>query len=179
MDKALLARAAKRDADAFAEAVTSQIPLMYKTARSILFSDEDAADAIQETILTCWEKIDQLKKPAAFRAWMIRVLINCCYDIIRTASRSESISEEYAYCESGFERAEWELLLSDIEETYRIPLMLHYAGGFKTKEIAEILAIPDATVRTRLKRGRDKLKRLLQGEERESCRLRPEHRQKA
>ena len=49
----------------------------------------------------------------------------------------------------------------------------------KTKEIAEILAIPDATVRTRLKRGRDKLKRLLQGEERESCRLRPEHRQKA
>ena len=161
MDKALLNKAVVHDADGFTEAVTSLIPLMYKTARGILWSDEDIADAIQEAILTCWEKREQQIKPGAFRAWVIRVLINCCYDIIRATKRCTTIPENAAYSESGYEKAEWELLISNIEEPYRLPLLLHYAGGFRTKEIAGILNIPDATVRTRLKRGREKLRNQL------------------
>ena len=54
---------------------------MYRTAVSILMNDEDAADAIQDAILACWEKIDGLKEPRYFRTWMTRILINKCYDI--------------------------------------------------------------------------------------------------
>ena len=59
----------------------SQMQNMYKAARSLLSNQEDAADAISETILTCWEKIDQLREERYFRTWMTRILINKCNDI--------------------------------------------------------------------------------------------------
>ena len=60
---------------------------MYSTAKSILYSDQDCADAIQETILTCWEKIDTLQKNRYFKTWMVRILINKCKDILRSVRR--------------------------------------------------------------------------------------------
>ena len=57
----LVKRAQKGDADAFAQLVQSQMQNMYKAARAIVRNDEDAADAISETILACWEKIGQLR----------------------------------------------------------------------------------------------------------------------
>lgn len=56
---------------------------MYKVAKAILKNDDDVADAMQETILTCWEKIDSLKKEDYFKTWMIRILINQCNSIYR------------------------------------------------------------------------------------------------
>ena len=52
----LIKKAQERDADAFTELMQSQMQNMYKAARSLLSNEEDAADAISETILTCWEK---------------------------------------------------------------------------------------------------------------------------
>ena len=86
MDK-LVKKARQGDPDAFTELMQSQMQNMYKTARAILYNDEDAADAISETILTCWEKLHQLKNPAFFRTWMTRILINKCKDIIKKQSR--------------------------------------------------------------------------------------------
>ena len=57
----LIKKAKERDADAFTELMQSQMQNMYKAARSLLSNEEDAADAISETILTCWEKIDRLR----------------------------------------------------------------------------------------------------------------------
>lgn len=59
-------RAKRKDADAFTELMESQMQNMYKVARSILSRDEDVADAISDTILVCWEKIDTLKKNRFF-----------------------------------------------------------------------------------------------------------------
>ena len=56
---------------------------MYKVAKAILKNDDDVADAMQETILTCWEKIDSLKKEDYFKTWRIRILINQCNSIYR------------------------------------------------------------------------------------------------
>ena len=44
-------------------------------------NDEDAADAIQKTILTCWERLSSLRDNKLFKTWMTRTLINKCYDI--------------------------------------------------------------------------------------------------
>lgn len=49
---------------------------MYKVAKAILKNDEDVADALQDTILTCWEKIGTLEKNEFFKTWLIRILIN-------------------------------------------------------------------------------------------------------
>lgn len=70
--KYLVKRAQKRDDQAFVELMEIEKQDMYKVARSYLRSPEDIADAIQETITTCYEKIDGLKEPKYFKTWLIR-----------------------------------------------------------------------------------------------------------
>ena len=79
--KSLVKRAQKGDADAFTQLMQSQMQNMYKTARAVLKNDEDAADAIADTLLACWEKIGQLRSAEFFRTWMTKILINKCNDI--------------------------------------------------------------------------------------------------
>ena len=79
----LVKRSISGDADAFLELMEKNSLAMYKVARGILDNDEDAADAMQDTILTCFEKIHTLKNPEYFKTWMIRILINECNKIHR------------------------------------------------------------------------------------------------
>lgn len=51
-----------------------------------------------------------------------------------------------------------------LPERYRVPLVLHYYGGFSTEEIAKLLHVPGPTVRTRLARGRGRLRAMLEGD---------------
>ena len=79
----LVRKARKRDKEAFGQLIRQHTPGMYKVAKAILKNDEDAADAIQETALTCWEKLGILKKDKYFKTWMTRILINHCNQIYR------------------------------------------------------------------------------------------------
>lgn len=90
----LVKRSISGDADAFLELMEKNSLAMYKVARGILDNDEDAADAMQDTILTCFEKIHTLKNPEYFKTWMIRILINECNKIHRhykNFSRAEEL----------------------------------------------------------------------------------------
>lgn len=89
----LVRRAKKRDPDAFTELMQLHEKDMYRTASAILAQDADIADAIQETILTCWEKIDTLQKNRYFKTWMVRILINKCKDILRSVRRVVCVEE--------------------------------------------------------------------------------------
>ena len=120
----LVRRAKKRDPDAFTELMQLHEKDMYRTASAILPQDADIADAIQETILTVWEKIDTLQKNRYFKTWMIRILINKCKDILRSGRRmicggrtAGTGSEGY----SGGQRAnlEWKEALWGLDEKYR------------------------------------------------------------
>lgn len=81
--KDLVKRAMHKDAKAFVDLMQYHMQSMYKVARSFLRNDDDIADAIQETILTCFEKLDTLKEPKYFKTWMTRILINHCKDILK------------------------------------------------------------------------------------------------
>ena len=146
----LIKKAKERDADAFTELMQSQMQNMYKAARSLLSNQEDAADAISETILTCWEKIDQLREERYFRTWMTRILINKCNDI-------RNKKENLFFTDEGYSDLEWNEALGILDEKYRTVIVLYYVEGFKMSEIAEILDIPEATVRTRIARARKKM----------------------
>ncbi|MBR2189650.1 MAG: sigma-70 family RNA polymerase sigma factor [Eubacterium sp.] len=152
----LIKRAMRGDAQAFSDLIQQHTQTLYKTARSILRTDADVADAIQETILACWEGLRHLREPRYFRTWMTRILVNKCYDQIRSRSLYAELDEaqEPAQTEVSYENIEWKETLKTIDEKYRLPLMLYYIEGFKTREIAQILDMPEATVRTRLARGR-------------------------
>ena len=161
-----LVRKAKRgDSSAVAEMGRLCTQSMYRVAWTYLGNDEDAADAISETVLVCYEKIETLKKDAYFKTWMIRILINQCKDILKHRSRIQSKAEmqESAFEDSGYIDCEWKEVLSCLDEKYRIILLLYYTREMDTREIAELLDISRNTVITRLARGRKLLKRELEG----------------
>lgn len=159
--KFLVKRAKRHDNDAFVELMESHKLMMYKVARSYLRSDDDIADAIQETILTCYEKLDSLENDHFFKTWLIRILINKCIDILNACQRespTEQVPEQGGACTS-LENYEFYELLNALDEKYRIILILYYVEGFKIREIAQILDLEENTVKTRLSRGRKQLAR--------------------
>lgn len=88
----LLVRKARRhDKDAFVKLMEQNGESMYKVAKAILKNDEDAADAMQETTLVCWEKIGMLREDRFFKTWMMRILINQCNAIYRQNSIAMAI----------------------------------------------------------------------------------------
>lgn len=155
----LIQKAKMKNPDAFTKLMKSQMQSMYRTAKAILMNDEDVADAIQDTLLICWEKMNELKVDRYFKTWMTKILINNCYGIIRSNRRityTDKLPERVS--EENVSNIEWREALSAIDEKYRIVLILFYSEGFHTKEIAKILGITDSAVRTRLSRGREQLR---------------------
>ena len=155
----LIVRAKRRDKDAFTELINRHMQDMYKVALAILMNDEDVADAIQETIINCWEKIDTLRFNKYFKTWLTKILMNNCYDIIRNGQNQAEIHE---WDEPTYEddcNLELKEALSKLEEKYRVIIVMFYWQGYSIDEISKVLELPANTVKTRLKRGRERLAR--------------------
>ncbi|MBR1852090.1 MAG: sigma-70 family RNA polymerase sigma factor [Lachnospiraceae bacterium] len=163
----LVKRAKVHDKEAFAELVRQQESNLYKVARAILDNDEDAADAMQEALLICWQKIGMLQKDRYFKTWLTRILINCCYDIraVKKRTVSSELVEETGKEDKAIEKVEWMELLSHLEEKHRIVLVLYYSEGFKVREIAQILELKETTVKDRLVAARKIVGKMLETEE--------------
>lgn len=155
----LIKRAKRQDADAFTELMQLYMKDLYRVALAILMNDEDAADAIQDTILACWEKLSTLKKEQYFKSWMTRILINKCYDIRRRALRFVDLEACEEPAAQDCYNLEFKEALSSLDEKYRCVMVLFYSEGYHVDEISEILKISKSTVKTRLQRGREKLAR--------------------
>lgn len=152
----LIRRARAGDGAAFVELVEGQKSALYKVARSYLHNDADAADAIGETVLACFEKLDTLRQPRYFRTWLVSILIRKCQDILRERKRSVPLNEivELGQDEPGHARTEFLSLLDSLDEKYRTVLLLYYGEGFTAREIAQATGLNTETVKTRLKRAR-------------------------
>ncbi len=163
----LVRKARRRDPNAFTELMQLYMKDMYRVALAILMNDEDAADAIQDTILVCWEKIHTLRHIPYFKTWMTRILIHKCYKIRKSTENLEELEEyeEPSACDEY--NLELKEALALLDEKYRIVMTLFYSEGYHIDEIAKILNIPKSTVQTRLHRARKKLARDYYGIERE------------
>lgn len=158
----LVRKATKGDSSAFIELIKSCEQSMYKTAWIYLKNDQDVADAIQETILTCFEKIHTLREPRYFKTWMIRILINHCNQMLKKRSTIPVLEiVEQGICDNEIETFEWQELLLSLEESSRIIVQLFYYEELSIKEIAEVLKLNKNTVATKLARARKKLRDFL------------------
>lgn len=139
---------------------------MYVTARSILPEDEDCADAIQETIVKAFSKLNSLKQDTYAKTWLIRILINECYNMLRQKSRQIPMDVEGEMAaKAAVEPKDYSDLyraVSQLQEDLRMPVVLYYGEDFSVREIAQVLEISEGAVQKRLARARQKLKRLLE-----------------
>ena len=151
--------------ESFAREVLAAEKSLYYVAKSILPDDEDCADAIQNAILSAFGRLDTLKQECYFKTWLTRILINECYTLLR--KKRDVISyEDYLEAVPAEEKAEYPELWQEIAELpgkYRVPVVLHYVEGYSTKEIAGMLKTSEGSVRTRLYRGRMRLRERLKG----------------
>lgn len=122
MDKKLVLQAKKHDKEAFVKLVENYQVSMYKTAIAILQNDEDAADAIQETILICWEKIGSLRNAKYFKTWMTRILIHRCYAIYNENKRTVTADNfpDVMDCSDKYGEIEWQEMLGFLNEKQRL-----------------------------------------------------------
>lgn len=149
----------------FTQEVLAAEKNLFYVAKSILKKDEDCADAMQNAILSAYSKRHTLKEERYFKTWITRILINECYSLLR--GRKELVSyEEYIQTapQTGSETySEIYLEIEKLEERYRVPFVLHYVEGYSAREIAEMLGTTEGSIKTRLYRGRNRLKEQLKG----------------
>lgn len=106
-------RAIKGNPKAFEKLIQSHQLLMYRVSRTILTRDEDCADAMQEAIMKAFQHMHTLREPRYFKTWLIRILINECYNIQRKTKHIVSMNKlpETSKDEKGFQKVEIEQLL--------------------------------------------------------------------
>ncbi len=142
---------------------------MYATAKAILKDDHDCADAIQETIVKAFAKLDTLRKDRFVKTWLMRILMNECYNICRRSEKILPIDQYMEQIETPQKEREnyGELYeaVQELREELRIPVVLYYVEDLSCREIAEILEISEGAVQKRLARAREKLKNRLQDKE--------------
>ena len=153
------------DKDIFCAQVVRHQDALFRAAKAILRSDEDAEDAVQEAICTAFAAREQLRDPSRFKAWMLRIVVNQCYELCRKRRPTVDLDQLADYLPAGdrdpTERlALWQAVLS-LSQDLRAAVTLFYYEGLSIREIAAVLNIGESAVKTRLSRGRERLRRLL------------------
>ena len=125
----------------------------------------DAEDVYQDVFLRLFSQSAGDWDGEHLRAWLIRTTLNRCADLHRFRIRRPVLPLEELpdMVQMTDETAELWDAVARLPEKLRIPIHLHYGEGYSTEEIAAMLRVPSATVRTRLHRARTKLKDLLGG----------------
>ena len=138
---------------------------LYRISCGMLKNPQDRMDAVQEAVTKAWANVHSLRREEYFETWLTRILINECHNIQNARKNIgplDSLSEQGAY--EGNNKPLRDAILA-LEMQLRLPVLLYYMEGYKLREIAQILRIPEGTVKTRLTRAKKKLKSLLEEDE--------------
>jgi len=132
---------------------------MYHVAKTLLSSDADCADAIQEAIVKAFTNLHTLRQDSYAKTWLIRILINECYAFMRREKRIVSL-EEYQYQEIAEQEDYSDLYqaVRQLPQKIRICVTLYYLEWYSVKETAKILGISESAVKNRLARARAKMR---------------------
>ena len=178
-EEALVASARKGDARAFNQLVLLYQGMAYNVAYRILGDADSAADATQDAFLSAFKAIRQFRG-GSFKAWMLRIVTNSCYDQLRVKQRRPTdslddleIDEDHLrplqdpseQPDEHVERLQLNQGLQDgiqrLPVEQRVVLVLSDVQGLNYQEIAEATGLSLGTVKSRLSRGRARLRDLL------------------
>jgi RNA polymerase sigma-70 factor, ECF subfamily len=167
---------------AMQEILSHRLPSLYRIAYRVLGNVYDAEDAVQDALLSAHKHLNQFRGDAQIASWVTTIVLNCARQQLRKRPRAAqvwldqsgeehepSVSEGLAdrrpnpevECRSA--ELQWLLMqsLERLSPALRTTFQLRDLDGLTTSETAEILGVPEGTVKARLTRARTKLKRLL------------------
>ena len=183
-DHQLARRAAAGDGLAFTTIMRRHNRLLFRTARSILKSDDDAEDALQDAYLHAWRAIDGFRAEAKLSTWLARIVINESLARLRRGRGAQVIPfdagagaghndmeermedddpdrQPERVAMRGELRRLIEASIDCLPDAFRSVFILRAVEEMSVEDVAAVLDVPEATVRTRLFRARGLLRERL------------------
>ncbi|MDB4972010.1 MAG: polymerase sigma-54 factor RpoN [Myxococcaceae bacterium] len=173
-DEQLVARVCAGEVDLFAVLMRRNNARVYRAARAILKRDDEAEDVMQDAYVRAFEHLSEFKGEARFSTWLTRIAVHEALARIRRARCFESLEQRTQ--ESSFmpiepratpERQLLNRELADVldravdalPDEFRLVFVLRTVEQLSGAETADVLQIPEQTVKTRLFRARERLKK--------------------
>lgn len=143
---------------------------LFNAAYRVLGDAEDAMDATQSAFVKAYEKLRTFDTSCRFFPWMYRILINESLNIVNYRKRYDELDSNIRVPGKGPEEKfrdrelgrHLQSALKMLKPDYRIVVALRHYQGFSYREIAEVLNVPEKTVKSRLFTARQQLKEILQ-----------------
>lgn len=172
------------DRRAFAELVELYKDKLYHLAYRMLNQSHEAEDIVQETFLRVYTNLHRYDETQKFSTWIYRIATNLCIDRLRKRKPNYSLDAEmpegegadwYSLLPSDQATPESEVVLSEMQEhiraaidtlpeKYKSVVILRYLHDMSLQEIGDVLGMPVTTVKTRVHRGREFLRKKLEPE---------------
>ena len=148
-----------RPAEEIERLVSTYTDTLYRICLTRLRSPADAEDAVQETFMKLLKRQPRFQSPEHEKAWLIRVALNVCTDLVRARQRhAESPLSDLAEAAAQSDAPDVMEAILNLPEAYRTVLTLHYVEGYTTGEIAKIIGKSASAVKMRLQKGRELLR---------------------
>ncbi|MEO8857433.1 MAG: RNA polymerase sigma factor [Burkholderiaceae bacterium] len=181
-DAELAARAARGDIPAFETIMRRHNRLMFRSARSILPSDAETEEAVQEAYLHAWKALASFRADARLSTWLVRIVLNEAFSRVRrrsakvvpldmvsglmesegdTVLQADADQQPEQHAARAQLRKIMEARIDALPEVFRTVFMLRAVQELPAEEVASALGIPEATVRTRFFRARSLLRESL------------------
>lgn len=182
----LIRRAQSGDPDALTQLVLGQQHYVYSIAMSVLKDPDDAADLTQEAFIRLFRSLSQYNGESRFTTWLYRLVVNLGRDELRKRGRQVpvvppvadedeldpmmSVADDDRWSDPAQALDSQELretvrrALGQLEEHHRLVLTLYYFDDMKYTDIAEILDLPLNTVKSHIRRGKERLAALLEAQ---------------
>lgn len=179
-EKSLIQQAAAGDSAAFEQLVLRYQTQVYNLALRMVNNDADAQDLAQEAFVRAWRALDSFQFSSQFSTWLYRLTSNICIDFLRAQKKHRSVSltvlqddesQQWDMPDSGplpeermIDLEEQEALanaIAALEPEYRQVLILRIVNDCSYQQISQILGLREGTVKSRLSRAREQLRKKL------------------
>lgn len=146
--------------ESFVMQIEARAESLYRVAWAMLGCSADVEDALQETALRAWQHRGKLRHPEYFGTWVTRICINVCRKMLRKRRPVISL-ENVPEAASPPPDPTLSMALRALPEPLRLPLVLQCTEGMSYSDIAKVLGIPESTIRGRIARAKQKLRKEL------------------
>lgn len=171
--KNIIKKVQEGDEEAFKQLSQTIENDLYRVAKTRLKDDDDIKDAIQNTMVITYENAKKIRNIEYFKTWMIHVLINECNKIYNLNKRNNNLynkvisNVEFNSYDNSIQNIQdkinFDFIIEKLNYDEKIVITLYYNSQFSCSQIAKILNTNSNTIKSRLRRSKEKLKKFYEG----------------